>query len=58
VVFATDGGEEGSVRSRRKRERTKTRRGDEEGMGRAIIEKAIFALNISMLRSKGDWFWR
>jgi hypothetical protein len=25
---------------------------------KTIIEKAHFALNVSMLRSKGDWVWR
>ena len=37
-------------------ERTRTRRGDEEAEGRATIRKAIFALNVSMLRGKGYWF--
>jgi hypothetical protein len=40
------------------REKRKARRGDEEGEGRATIGKAIFALNVSMLRSKGYWLWR
>jgi hypothetical protein len=41
---------------RRTGERMRTRIDDEEGDGRAIMEKAIFILNVSMLWSKGYWF--
>jgi hypothetical protein len=64
VVFGTDGGEEGSGSARSLRSYEKGREGGRrrgeamrKGRGRAIIEEAVFALNVSMVRSKGDWLW-
>jgi hypothetical protein len=43
-------------RTRREKEKEKEER--PQGEGKVTIEKAIFVLNISMLRSKGYQFWR
>src|ERR1700733_13469517 len=36
----------------------RTGRSNEEGEGRAIMERTIFALNVCTLWSKVYWFWR
>jgi hypothetical protein len=50
------GSDDDRFRSRRKRKTRETRRGDEEAEERATIGKAIFALNVAILRSKGYCF--